>query len=174
MCPGTPRWMKRSDSTSITSIALQPPGHADRQALVRELVDHVEHPVLPSVVRAIFDEVVRPHVIAMLRPEPEARAISQPKPAALELFGRNLQPLSSPDPLDPLVIDDPPRRRPLAERQLRNEAVMSTRGTDASCQKLPLRQESLKFAVCGIASHAGFMPQSIISMPSRSELSVVA
>ena len=99
---------------------LQPPGHADRQALVRELVDHVEHPVLPSIVRAIFDEVVRPHVIAMLRPEPEARAISQPKPAALGLFGGNLQPLSPPDPLDALVVDDPASRRP---QQLRDLAI---------------------------------------------------
>ena len=70
--------------------------------------------------RAILDEVVRPHVIAMLRPKPDARAISQPKPAALGLFGRNLQPLSSPDPLDPLVVDDPPRRRP---QQLRDLAI---------------------------------------------------
>ena len=70
--------------------------------------------------RAIFDEVVRPHVIAMFRPEPDARAISQPKPAALGLFGGNLQPLSSPDPLDPLVVDDPSRRRP---QQLRDLAV---------------------------------------------------
>jgi hypothetical protein len=87
---------------------------------VRELVDNVEHPVLPSIVRAIFDEVVRPHVIAMLRPQPDARAISQPKPAALGLFGRNLQPLSPPDPLDALVVDDPSCRRP---QQLRDLAV---------------------------------------------------
>jgi len=56
----------------------------------------------------------------MLRPKPDARAISQPKPAALGLFGGNLQPLSSPDPLDPLVVDDPSRRRP---QQLRDLAI---------------------------------------------------
>ena len=56
----------------------------------------------------------------MVRPEPDARAISQPKPAALGLFGGDLQPLSSPDPLDPLVVDDPSRRRP---QQLRDLAV---------------------------------------------------
>ena len=70
--------------------------------------------------RAIFDEVVRPHVIAMLRSEPDAGAISQPKSAALGLFGGNLQPLSPPDSLDPLVVDDPPRRRP---QQLRDLAI---------------------------------------------------
>jgi hypothetical protein len=36
------------------------------------------------------------------------------------LFGGNLQPLSPPDPLDPLVVDHPPRRRP---QQLRDLAI---------------------------------------------------
>jgi hypothetical protein len=31
-----------------------------------ELVQHIEHAVLPPVVRAILDEVIGPHVIAML------------------------------------------------------------------------------------------------------------
>ena len=93
---------------------------SDRQAFVRELVDHIEHPILPSLVRAIFDEVVRPHVIAMLRPKPNARAIGQPKPAALGLLGGNLQPLSPPNPLDALVVDDPSSRRP---QQLRDLAI---------------------------------------------------
>ena len=52
--------------------------------------------------------------------KPDARAISQPKPAALGLFGGNLQPLSPPDPLDPLVVDEPARRRP---QQLRDLAI---------------------------------------------------
>jgi hypothetical protein len=36
------------------------------------------------------------------------------------LFGGNLQPLSPPDPLDPLVVDHPSSRRP---QQLRDLAV---------------------------------------------------
>ena len=59
----------------------------------------------------------------MLRPQPDARAISQPKPAALGLLGGNLQPLSPPDPLNALVVDDPSRRRP---QQLRDLAIAVT------------------------------------------------
>ena len=69
-------------------MAFSLPRHADRQAFVRELVDHVEHAILPSVVRAILDEVVGPHVIAMLRPQPDARAVRQPQPAAFGLLWR--------------------------------------------------------------------------------------
>ena len=87
---------------------------------MRELVDDVEHAVFPSVVRAILDEVVGPHVIAMLGPQPDARAVRQPQPAALGLFGGNLQPLSPPDPLDALVVDDPAGR---CSQQLRDLAV---------------------------------------------------
>ena len=85
---------------------------------MRELVDHVEHPIFPSIMRAILDEVVGPHVIAVLRPQADARTISQPQPAAFWLLGGNLQPLAPPDPLDPLVIDDPARRRPQQRRDL--------------------------------------------------------
>ena len=47
-------------------------------AFVGELVDDVEHPEPPSVVGAIFDEVVGPHMIAMQRPQLDARAVRQP------------------------------------------------------------------------------------------------
>jgi len=45
-------------------------------------------------------------MIALLRPQPDARSVGQPEASAL---GRNLQPLTLPDPLDPLVVDDPAR-----------------------------------------------------------------
>jgi hypothetical protein len=46
-------------------------------------------------------------MIAMLGAKPDARAVVQPEPTALGLPGRDLQPLASPDPLDPLVVDEP-------------------------------------------------------------------
>ena len=46
-------------------------------------------------------------MVGILRPEPDAGAVVQPKAAAFWLPGWNLQPLASPDPLDPLVIDKP-------------------------------------------------------------------
>jgi hypothetical protein len=73
----------------------------DRQALVGELVDKVEHAVLASVVSAVQGEVVGPDVIGMLGPQPEAGAIRQPEPATLGLLLGDFQPLTAPDPLDP-------------------------------------------------------------------------
>jgi hypothetical protein len=44
------------------SVAKTSARNADRQDLVRELVEHVEHAILPLIVRAILDDVVGPHV----------------------------------------------------------------------------------------------------------------
>ena len=46
-------------------------------------------------------------MIAVLGPEPDTGAVIQPEATALRLPGRNLQPLASPDPLHPLVVDEP-------------------------------------------------------------------
>jgi hypothetical protein len=71
---------------------------------VGELVEHVEHPVPATIVGAILDEVIGPDMIALLRPQPNARSIGQPEPAALGLLMRDLQPLALPDTLDPLSL----------------------------------------------------------------------
>src|SRR5215831_18380965 len=42
-------------------------GDTDRQAFMAELVEHVEHPVLASLVGAVFDKVAGPDMIALLR-----------------------------------------------------------------------------------------------------------
>ena len=44
-------------------------------------------------------------MIAVLRPQPDARSVGQPEPASFGLFIGDLQPLASPDALDPLVVD---------------------------------------------------------------------
>src|SRR5580658_5155170 len=85
----------------------EPAGHSNGQAFMGELVDDIEQPDFATVMGALLDKVVRPDVIGAFRPQPDARSVSQPQPAALGLSGRNLQPLASPDPLDPLVIDQP-------------------------------------------------------------------
>ena len=46
-------------------------------------------------------------MIALLRQQPNARSIGQPEPTALGLLRWDLQPLASPDTLDPLVVDGP-------------------------------------------------------------------
>src|SRR5262249_31558156 len=62
-----------------------------------------------SIMGAVLDEVVGPDMIALLRPQPDARSVGQPEPAALRLVRWDLQPLASPDTLDPLVVDYPAR-----------------------------------------------------------------
>jgi hypothetical protein len=54
-------------------------------------------------------KVVGPDVIAVLRPQADARSVRQPERASFGLFIGDLQPLASPDALDPLVIDYPAR-----------------------------------------------------------------
>ena len=56
---------------------------------------------------AVLDEVVGPDIIALLGSEPDARPIRQPQATAFGLLPGNLQPLASPDPLDPLIVDQP-------------------------------------------------------------------
>ncbi len=58
---------------------------------------------------AVLDKVIGPDMIAVLRPQPNARSVGQPEPAALGLLMGNLQPLTLPDTLDPLVVDCPAR-----------------------------------------------------------------
>ena len=48
-----------------------------------ELVEHVEHPVLATIVGVILDEVIGPDMIALLRPQPDARSVGQPEPAVV-------------------------------------------------------------------------------------------
>jgi hypothetical protein len=59
----------------------------------------------------VLDEVVGPDMIAVLRPQADARSVGQPEPAALGLLMGNFQPLALPDTLDPLVIDFQPAWR---------------------------------------------------------------
>src|SRR5215471_4870760 len=101
--------MNRSDRTSMTSIAFELAGDTDRQAFAGKLVNDIEHPISASIVGAVLDKVVGPDVIAVLRPQPDARSVGQPQPASFGLFIGDLQPLASPDALDPLVVDYPAR-----------------------------------------------------------------
>ena len=46
-------------------------------------------------------------MIGTLGPQPNARSVILPEPRALRLPSGDLQPLAPPDPLDPLVVDQP-------------------------------------------------------------------
>src|SRR5204863_2169020 len=86
---------------------LEPAGYADGQAFVSELVDDVEHAEFASIMGALLEEVVGPDVVAALGSQPDAGSVIQPQACALGLPGGDLQPLASPDPFDPLVVDQP-------------------------------------------------------------------
>jgi hypothetical protein len=86
---------------------LEPTRYPDGQALMGELVDDVEHTELAAIMAALLDKVVRPDVVGALRSEPDARSVREPQTGAFGLPGGDLQPLASPDPLDPLVVDQP-------------------------------------------------------------------
>ena len=85
----------------------EPARNPDGQALVGELVDDVEQANFAPVMGALLEKVVGPDVVGALGPQPDARSVGQPQPAALGLPGGDLQPLASPDPLDPFVVDQP-------------------------------------------------------------------
>jgi hypothetical protein len=94
---------KHVDDVDPLELAADPDG----QALMRERVDEVEHPEPPAIMGAVLDKVIGPDRIAVLGPQPDARAVGQPEPSTLGLLGGNLQPLASPDPFHPLVVDQP-------------------------------------------------------------------
>ena len=56
---------------------------------------------------AVGDEIVGPHVVAMLRSAADTGSIIQPESPALGLPLGDFQALLAPDPLDTLVIDPP-------------------------------------------------------------------
>jgi hypothetical protein len=102
-----------------------------------ELVEHVEHPVPASIVGAVLDEVVGPDMIAVLRPQPNARSVGQPEPAALGLLMGNLQPLALPDTLDPLVVDDPTRlAQQFGDLEIAIAAVLPGKLDNIRCETL--------------------------------------
>src|SRR6266516_3315230 len=75
-------------------------GDTDRQAFMGELVEHVEHPIPASIMGAVLDKVVGPDMIAVLRPQPNARSDGQAELAALGLLMGNLQHRRLPGKLD--------------------------------------------------------------------------
>jgi len=74
----------------------------------------------------------------VLRPKTDARSVMQPQTTAFGLLLRNLQPLTPPDPLDPLVIDDPTGLIPQQPRDLAIAvaAILSGQRDDVGDQPL--------------------------------------
>ena len=113
-------------------------GNADSQTFVRELIDDVQHPVLSTLMRAVLDKVVRPDMVRPLGPQTDAGSVIEPEPTPLRLFGWHFQPLAPPDPLDPLVIDDPAsgRSQELRDIPVAVAAILASEFDDVGGQSL--------------------------------------
>ena len=88
-------------------VRVQPAIHDDCHAPSGELIDHSEHTELPSVVCSIHDEVIGPDMIGPAWPQTDAGSVVEPQPVSLRLLLGDLQPLPSPDTLDPLGVHMP-------------------------------------------------------------------
>lgn len=83
--------------------------HTDGQAFPGELIDQRHQAELATVMCLRLDKIVAPHMIAVLRPQPDAGSVIQPEPASRLLFPGHFQPLAAPDPLNAITADLPPR-----------------------------------------------------------------
>ena len=72
----------------------------DGETLARKLIDHAEHAEDFAIMRAVLDEVLRPDIAFIGRPQPDARSVAQPEPPAFGLFLRNFEPLTPPDAIN--------------------------------------------------------------------------
>jgi hypothetical protein len=136
-----------------------------------ELVDEVEHPILSSLVGPILDEVIRPDRVGPLSAQTQARSIAQPEPASFGLSDGHLQPLAPPDPLDPLVVDDPACRRSqhLRDLPIAIAAILAGQFDDVGGQPLlvvlPLRNAALRGSV--LPEHAADPPLGQLQLGSN-------
>ena len=84
---------------------LELPRDTDGQALAAELVDDAQHPERLAIVGAVSDEVIGPDMVGPL--QTDAGTVVEPQTPAFRLFGRDLQPLAPPDPLNTFFVHPP-------------------------------------------------------------------
>ncbi len=142
---------------------LEFPVDPDRDAFPGELVDHVQHAELPTVVGAILDEVVGPDMIGMLRPKPDARSVIEPETGFLRLPGRHLQPLLTPDPLNALDV-----HRPASGLQHgRDSAVAIAAITGGELDNVGGQRRIVSAALRNLALRRSMLPQNPACQPLR-------
>ena len=94
--------------------------------------------LLPPFVRAILDEVIGPDMVGPLGAQTDTGSVRKPDATVLGLFGGDLQPLAPPDPLDPLVVNDPAggRTQHLCDLPIAKAAVAAGQLNDVGGQPL--------------------------------------
>ena len=114
---------------------LQFPGYTDGNRFACELIDNAEHPECLSIVGAVGNKVVGPHMVGALRPQTEARSVIEPEPTPFGLFRWDFQPLTTPDAFNTLPV-----HRPTSGPQERRDpavsvaAILAGERDDVGCQ----------------------------------------
>src|SRR5450756_2095528 len=83
------------------------PFRTHQQAFPGVLIDQVQYPHRPSIMGLGAHEVVAPDMVRVLGAQSYARPVVEPQPASWLLLLRNLQPLTTPDSLHPILADGP-------------------------------------------------------------------
>lgn len=78
------------------------------QTLASVLIENVQNPKRPAILRPVCDEVIGSHLIGPLEPEPEARSIGAPQSSAFWLCLRHLQAFVPPDGIHTIFLHRPP------------------------------------------------------------------
>ena len=114
---------------------LQTSGHTDGNRFACELIDNTEHPECLSVVGAVGDEVVGPHMVGAFWPQTDARSVVEPEPPPFGLFCWDFQPLTTPDALNTLPVHHPPRcPQKRRDPAVSVAAILAGELDDVSCQ----------------------------------------
>ena len=96
-----------------------------------------------------FDEVVAPDMIAMLRSQPDAGSVVEPEPASWPMLPGYFQPLTAPDPLNPITTDLPAS----IGKQGRDPAiaiasVLGSKSDNRSRQRILIRPNDGRVSLC--------------------------
>jgi len=102
------------------------------------LIDHIEHPKAPALMRPSEDEVIGPDMILVLGSEPDARSITEHQSASFTLFFRHFESFLLPDSFDPFVIDTP-----ALKPEHRGDPAVAVSAVHAREIDDPLRQRQL-------------------------------
>lgn len=81
---------------------------------------------------SIFDKIVRPDVVGIFGTQANAGSLVEPKTPTFGLFGRYFQPLTPPDPSDPLGIHSPA----LVSQHRRDPAIAIATVLDSKCRNV--------------------------------------
>src|SRR3954469_8024948 len=91
------------DHAQAVDAPLDPEG----QALARVFVDERQNAQAAPVMGVALDKVEAPDMVGPLRPQPDAGAGVEPQPTAGPMLLGNLEPLATPDALNPVLAHTP-------------------------------------------------------------------